>query len=181
MLREKRRYERDLRFTVENFYTAKKEEQNARERMRGSIQPLDRRGRYNDKERKALNKVKEIARNLHDLNLEYNTFLARFANAPEEYWQTSRCAEDEKGNLHVFLGVYDPAIGAKNHGHWIVNSKGKLIYARLPFESRGSHNFEDEIDVSEFWLKRDKDISDEQREEIAAILASFDETSLCPS
>ena len=172
LMRDKRRFERDLCYAVENFYSAKKEEQIARNFTRESIQPLRRRGRYKDKQKEASNKVKEIAKHLRSLNIEYNVILARLADVPEHYWENSKSFEDEKGNIHVYLGMFDPKIGNAHHGHWIINKSGKLVYARLPFEPHGSQNHEDEIEVSDYWLRHNEKLSEEQRTEIFNILAS---------
>ncbi|MBR3320175.1 hypothetical protein IKG20_02630 [Candidatus Saccharibacteria bacterium] len=141
--REKRRLKRKYDFAVQTFHNSRKKEQKLREKMRSTAKPYYRRAKEKEEQFVAVNKVKLAANDLKIVRDKYYQTLALLAGVPEIYQQNSKCIEDAKGDIHVYLGVYDPTIGQEHHGHWIATRDGTVRYARLPFEPRGSQNYID--------------------------------------
>ena len=175
--KRKRKAKKAYDNTVEAFHYARKKEQEARSRVRGSREPCYRRAVYVDHQRQAVLKVKTAAQRLRDAREIYNHILAEFAGIPEEYYNNSKFVETEEGEIHIYLGVFDPIIGQENHGHWIVNKEGKLRYARLPFEDHGPDNYEKDVDPKEFW-KKYAELTTEEEKALEELLTNDDLTSL---
>lgn len=140
-LKIKKRLDKQFRYAKENFNTARDEECEILKFLRSDLSPVHRRMNTYHKVRNANVKVQRARKRLVEITSEYNFILAILAEAPVEYWQTSKCYEDREGNIHVLLGVYDPNISLANHGHWVMDKDGEIKYTRMPFAPHGAKNF----------------------------------------
>ena len=72
---------------------------------------------------------------------ENNRAIAAKAGIPYQYRDNVYVLENPDGTVNIYFGGMDKPDGF-GHGHYAMNSTGKVIYKRLPLESHGSHNYE---------------------------------------
>ena len=67
--------------------------------------------------------------------------IAERAGVPHQYLNDVWVSKDINGNTNIyFAGVGKP--NGPGHGHYVVDSSGKTIYKRDPFDPHGAQNFE---------------------------------------
>lgn len=69
--------------------------------------------------------------------------IAEQAGVPSQYRDDVWISKDTDGNTNIYFG----GVGKPNgpgHGHYVLDSNGKVTYKRDPFDPHGAKNFEDE-------------------------------------
>lgn len=72
---------------------------------------------------------------------ENNRAIATRAGVPYQYRDDVYVSESSDGTVNIYFGGMGKPDGF-GHGHYAMDSSGKVIYKRLPLESHGSHNYE---------------------------------------
>lgn len=73
--------------------------------------------------------------------------IARRAGVPSQYLDAVWVSIDSSGNTNIYFG----GVGKPNgpgHGHYVVDSSGKVTYRRDPFDPHGAQNFESEKEAA---------------------------------
>ena len=71
--------------------------------------------------------------------------IAAKAGVPHQYRDDVWISKDSNGNTNVYFGGFGKPNGP-GHGHYVLDSSGKVTYKRDPSDDHGSHNFTDQDD-----------------------------------
>lgn len=100
-------------------------------------------------QRKLARKREQILRN----KAEYYETIFELAMIPLSYRDRAFIAtkEGEEGLWHIYIGKKHESITEVLHGHVVVDSDGKIHYARWPGEERGAKNYIGGVDAEEYY------------------------------
>ncbi|MEO5949359.1 MAG: hypothetical protein ABIP74_03070 [Candidatus Saccharimonas sp.] len=71
-----------------------------------------------------------------------NRAAAERAGVPYQYRDNVHVSKDSSGNTNIYFGGSGTPDGP-GHGHYVLDSRGKVTYKREPFDAHGAQNFTD--------------------------------------